>query len=294
MTMNSTDDPTSLKEGECRLLENVVRDTGVLMVRKGMTRFETPLPQTERLIGWYKVDEGSGTTLYNSATPLDPTDKLPDLTVTAASYFWTHLPGFGSGGGSSLPGAGAYYNATPFYQTTINDSIGCFWRIDGLESNKYPFLFGMAINDQFNLETELSIGTYTTGARVDVNCFMNGENHGGFDGVAPALMYSTCVNRWMFTFSITEGGVWKTKTVLNDGTLLTGARTIAIGIQTPRDVRWIRLFYGWNASNAAYQYLFGQVSDAMYWNTVQLTLPEWAATYDYCRGRYGMATRSGW
>jgi hypothetical protein len=43
MTMNSTDDPTSLKEGECQLLENVVRDTGVLMVRKGMTKFEMRL-----------------------------------------------------------------------------------------------------------------------------------------------------------------------------------------------------------------------------------------------------------
>jgi len=39
MTMNSTDDPTSLKEGEAQLLENIVRDTGVLMVRKGMTKY---------------------------------------------------------------------------------------------------------------------------------------------------------------------------------------------------------------------------------------------------------------
>ena len=40
MTMNSSDDPTALKEGEAQLLENIVKDTGVLMVRKGMTKVE--------------------------------------------------------------------------------------------------------------------------------------------------------------------------------------------------------------------------------------------------------------
>ena len=39
MTMNSTDDPTALKEGEAQLLQNIERDIGVLRVRKGMTKF---------------------------------------------------------------------------------------------------------------------------------------------------------------------------------------------------------------------------------------------------------------
>jgi hypothetical protein len=37
--MNSTDDPTALKEGEAQLLQNIEKDIGVLRVRKGMTKY---------------------------------------------------------------------------------------------------------------------------------------------------------------------------------------------------------------------------------------------------------------
>ena len=46
------------------------------------------------MIGWYKVDEGSGTILYNSAPA--SASKLPDLNiVTPGSNFWGLYSGFG-------------------------------------------------------------------------------------------------------------------------------------------------------------------------------------------------------
>jgi hypothetical protein len=252
------------------------------------------------LIGWYKVDEGSGTTLFNSANPTDPADKLPDLTLTAVDLddFWGRLSGFGSGfENGDYPAVGtraSYYNATSFYTSTVNDSIACFWRIDGWNSNHYPQLFHLTDGDKFYQRCDLYLSVYGPLSRIDLNCYLNGESHGAFTGSAPTLTYPTDKERWMFTFSITEDGLWKVMTVRDTGILSTGAQTNSIGTQVGRNITWVRLFYGYNSANAEYFHFQGQIADAMYWTQKQLTISEYAQVYDLLRSRYGMAARNGW
>jgi hypothetical protein len=94
VTMNVTDDSTSLKEGEAQLLENIVRDNGTLTVREGMIKvnslsalnavpsgFGTFKPLDSSTMNYATVESG---TMYSGATfPLS--SVLTGMTVNAAT-----------------------------------------------------------------------------------------------------------------------------------------------------------------------------------------------------------------
>lgn len=94
------------------------------------------LPQAANLIGWYKVDEGAGGTLINSAPP--SIHKFPDLNTTIpGAGFWTTHAGFGYWDGATTVVNNGFVNTGPL---TGNITVMLFGR------NERP-----ACNDVYNM-----------------------------------------------------------------------------------------------------------------------------------------------
>lgn len=76
------------------------------------------MPQSANLIGWYKVDEGSGSIVFNYAPP--GPNRFPDLNVvTPGSGFWSTHSGFGYWDGLSTAVNRSFINTDPFVGNLI-------------------------------------------------------------------------------------------------------------------------------------------------------------------------------
>jgi len=240
-------------------------------------------PKEGYLIGWYKVNEGSGLIVANSATDGSSGGGLfPDLDVKNNNAdFWTAKTGFGS---TSLTTPS---NKVSFAIGNPNRNLG------SVASNTHSFgIFlykhGTAL-EFYLLSTKLlndSSGDY--GWRISINNYFSGKArfvwgdtiYGDFD---PAAL----TNAWSFWFiSLPYGYVVK-----SDGTLI----TVSIGNKGSTRFHYIQTGIGYDGyGDQGYYAAKGSYGDWIIYNNTNITLAEWAAWYDQLRSRYGMAARSGW
>jgi len=250
-------------------------------------------PLGSYLIGWYRFDEGSGSTVYNRATNGSlGGGLLPNLNVVQNdNVFWTFLSGFGStrdivfGAGDGL---------VDFAWAKPNRTIGganksCFGMFVRPKSSNYPSgSGGMVMRTQ---DSYLESGV--------VGYHISNENEGG----SSSLDFATNVidwspgtselrGRWHFHFVNNNGQWWIVKP---EGDRVLGMSGISM-VQTI-NFQWI--FVGVRHSDSTTPtkgYYPGGVSygDWLIYNQTALTDSQWAEIYDNLRSRYGMAVRSGW
>lgn len=255
-----------------------------------------PLPYVGDLVGWYKLNEGSGTIVHNSASPtVTPAQKCPDLTVdTNPTYFWDQKPGFGSSGIAGN-GARARWIGDPSSYTIHGGSVSCFVWINGYSTNNYPswWNFENVIIDEANTRLCEQNGT------PSVMSFGGYRGGGQFGYSTDQFSYATDKQRWIFVFEYydpipDEFGHHGTKGLVRDnGTLVVGNHKVnwAYNLYTYKQVRIFRYY---DSANVVLGYFNGSLGDIMIWRNRALLLSDFVEWYDSLRSRYGMAARSGW
>ncbi len=242
------------------------------------------IPFIGDLVAWYKINEGAGVTVANSANPtVVPTQKWPDLSVIGdAAYFWNHLPGFGSSVGASYC---EYANVASVLALTVNDSFCFFARREGtLGCCAYPFSFG----------TSVSVGDPSA---IDSNAEWDGTVRvslrvGGSAGSRINELGAGYLSRWAFIFIVNTSPTTKIRYIIDNGTKVSEA---VIGDTTAiANFKRIRLFQDWDGSVPINSYFWGNQGDFMFWYNRKLAESDYAQIYDILRSRYGMAPRSGW
>ncbi len=242
------------------------------------------IPFTGDLVAWYKINEGVGVIVANSANPtVVPTQKWPDLSIIGdAAYFWNHLPGFGSSIGTSYC---EYANVASVLAQTVNDSFCLFVRKEGT-IQAYPFNFGTSvfIGDPSAI---LSNAQWSVAGSRTVSLRIGGSaaSHTGDLGVS-------FLNKWAFIFILNDGTQTRIRYIRDDGTRVTET---AIGDTAAiPNFKRIRLFMDWDGIIGVNAYFYGNQADFMFWYNKKLAESDYAQVYDILRSRYGMAPRSGW
>jgi len=245
---------------------------------------------TTELIGWYKIDEGEGDILYNSASP-QYNSKLSDLTITTDLVaFWTTLLGFGTAGRAS------WVSDTPI--NIIEPlQMGLFSRItDWPMVYSQRHAFGVSAYTTGWTSTGLLGGYYYPDNLVDFGYFQAGGGSGGAS--TGYISKSDVFNRWNFHFIGYDPAINERRyyVVKDDGTLHIGAPG-AHTLNQYVGIKRILLFSGstpWNGSD-----FVGQIGDVIVYtdqfdSDYLITLADWGNWYDTLRDRYGMDEKSGW
>jgi len=227
------------------------------------------------LIGWYRINEGSGSTLVNSAPA--SSDKLPNLTISGnLSTFWGTLSGFGSNPSGGTNNASATFSGMTF---TNYIGVGYFrrpyfgggfqrWDIVGVWDSTSGGDVGLvgdlwSTTPPINFDDEITLKTFIS-SQIDEN-------------------QSTYASHWGFTFLPSSDN--KARTYLHDSTFLTASDAIPNTLAYNQNI--IKVFY------KNYWY-YGQIGDVMIYRNCQRTVNDWADIYDHLYSRYGMPARSGW
>jgi len=249
-------------------------------------------PKQQCLVGWYKFNEGSGSTVINYAP--DSSGKLPNLTVyNVSGYFWS-VPGFGyvrnyasnatpvkefayaqlsstkTFGGSAYGGA-AY---ALFYKrnTGATDNTGGLATLYELNSDA-PLTGTEFDNDQ-------SLGSY----RIDF---------GWLGGTATTSYGFYGFNRWMFMFYTLSAPTYHLKVAKDDGTLANETGGSAANWAGSVNLNWIHVGVRHNVGGGDGYYAgMGTFGDLVIYNGCTLTQSEWGQWYDHLRTRYGMSART--
>lgn len=255
-------------------------------------------PYSEQLVSWYKLNDGSGAVVKNWADPTDPAQKWPNLDIIGDPvYFWDHFKGFGSCGSLTNKRYCNWSNAASTCTLTGTDSWGIFFRIEG-KNDTYPSFFsgrtittGSMAPDSFDTQGAIY------GSGLDYSLGMGWLGGTNASTGRYKLYYNDQISRWLFYFiyEVDVGGTFRPKmgVVYDDGTLLDTSGDEG-WYSTARALKWVRLFMTYNITWGWDMYIYGQLSDAMFWRNKKLVLSDWADIYDNLRGRYGMAARSGW
>ena len=254
---------------------------------KYRSRGHSPLiwspPHVGDLVGWYKVDEGSGSIVHNSANPVNqPNQKWPDLTIQInPTGFWNTKPGYGS----SFPGGRSYAeyrNAGSSLTSTAIDSWALFLFRVGFDQG-YPISFGVASSISSTVTPKTYHEFYATDSEYHLD-----------DHVYSRMGSAISPNDWKFIFGINTGGTNNMKgyQVNSDGTLI--PFTFLGGGNGVSNYLRIRLLMDYSPGGTVDSYIYGSLADVMYYRNVSLTLGDWRDIYDTLHGRYLMASRSGW
>jgi len=239
-------------------------------------------PYFNDLVAFYKVNEGSGTTVANSASPTDLAKKWPDLTVYGnLDYFWNTLSGFGTGASTVY----CYTDNGSAIGFGPKASIGGFKRYRS-QSGTYTISM-VAATSGTATNHNMSDDLYGGASRVDYGLRINNS------GVAKTynqFLYATQLNKWVFVFSIVDlpNNKLYIHVVRDDGVRIIGTTTGSY-TEVTYSPRYFKLFrfdatYYWN----------GQIGDFVAYHNRYLTEADFAIIYDKLRTRYGMAARSGW
>jgi len=250
------------------------------------------------LVAWYKIDEGEGLTVHNSADPY-PATKWPDMTIEGAldppGTFWTHLPGFGScdhGGGA----IGEQWCRWVWEESTceignLAASMGCFCRLEGFFGAYYAYPAFFTSEDSVNWAVESRLMEINLAAQIlDIGGYHGGTALGHITPYQWTL--NERKNKWQFIFILCVDGVTTINAIKEDGTRIIGNGVGGLGANNT--VKQFRAFRTYKAASFSYPSMWGQVSDIIIYADKILTLEDWAAWYDRLRERYGMAARSGW
>lgn len=95
------------------------------------------IPHGANLVGWYKVNEGSGSTVYNYA-PLSA-ERLPNLPLINFGNFWTLMSGFGSANAVNKNYC-LWVDAASTLSTSALGCRGSFLYVTGADF-PYPMIF---------------------------------------------------------------------------------------------------------------------------------------------------------
>ena len=239
------------------------------------------IPKNAYLIGWYKVDEGSGLVLNNSANDgSSGGGLLGDMTVVDGDGdFWTNLAVFGST--AAITGdSHAFLNPAPtrtiggtangraclgiFHKRTLNNTTG-----------------GRLLNMR---QTDATIDVQIAVHNPDANDITWAPIAGTNTVIDEGYDY----NEWNFFFLDDTEFFHR---VNPDGTL-TDSLTSNGEMATARTIGFIDL--GWSGGGGGSDGCGGAYGDLIIYNFNVLTQAEWASWYDRLRTRYGMAARSGW
>jgi len=258
------------------------------------------IPSESDLVAWYKIDEGEGLVVANSANP-SPSTKWPDLTIEGQTSppgeFWTHLPGFGSNdflGGANGVGWCRWVKEDSTCKSGLTGaSFGCFCRLEGYFGAYYlyPAFFAAESSTAWATESRL----------MEINLNAQNLTIGGYHnttGIGHITPYQWTLaerkNKWQFIFVLTSGTNYQLIAIKEDGTKLVGNDIGGVFTGGNNIVKQFRAFVKYTAGDAKSPTLWGQVSDIIIYVDKNLTLEDWAVWYDRLRERYGMAARSGW
>ena len=259
------------------------------MVYRSYMVYNDLIPYAGYLWAWYKIDEGSGYTLRNSAVVAD---KAPDLTVYGnLTTFWTTLAGFGYGNGTNI--YANYESTIPFHTRDGYEAGACFSRVTGNTAGASGLL-----------DASSSLVSTTSG-----DCYILYGYYGGppsalfivADGVVDYSGYipqASYLNRWVFTFmtAVKNNGTYtmETQVCLDDGTLFTPSASTTSTLFTTRQIKRLSVFRGYWSGSGGWTYFMGEIGDVLWYVNKDMTLTEWGVWYDNLRSRYGMAARVGW
>ncbi len=241
------------------------------------------------LIGWYKFNEGGGTTVANFATEGSlGGGLLPNLTVTNTDgNFWTAYSGFGStyDCGAADTYALANMGSTRTYGGTADGGFtaGIFHRrFTGANAGGTLCVLSdnLILNFANSLEFEDS-GNYSND--IDWSPIIR---YGDPANVSRfyATPFPTANLVWMFLFIDSTG---KLNCVKADGTKIIADETL--NVASSISIQYIQAGC-WGTGNG----IRGSYADWIIYNNKVLTTAGWAAWYDQLRSRYGMAARNGW
>jgi len=236
-------------------------------------------PGGDCLIGWYRIDEGAGSTLKNSAPA--SSYKLPDLTISGnLSTFWQTLPGFGSNPSGGTNYASASFSSMDF---TTNTGFGYFRR---------PYFGGLF--ERWDVVTVCNDANCTPGnssialtgdlwGNPDYDLFRDETCRGTFVSFQSWVSKTTYKEHWAFTFHPSSDN--KGRTYFHDSTFNTGEQIFDVA---GLNQNLIKIFI------QAYYPFYGQIGDVMIYRNCQRTVNDWADIYDHLHSRYGMPPRTGW
>lgn len=234
---------------------------------------------TEGLIGWYKVNEGSGIVVANSSTHVN---KLPDLAVVDASTFWGTASGFGySAIGNTT--SYAHVSLSPNVVFDYDSCIGMFFKkINNDWGAGCPIRIYDPVSEWTGWYWKKGLGdSYQWNIGFDPGGTGNGPYIDGWD-----------VWRFLFTYRYYyEGNPYNGLGVVDENGVLT--------VSGPQgnfnaDVSKIYLGFAQFDGDDRQYGSAGASGDIIIYNNKILVLSEWAVWYDKLRSRYGMPARNGW
>jgi hypothetical protein len=236
------------------------------------------MPSGGLLTAWYRLNEGSGSTVYNYAPA--SAQKLPDLPVINFGNFWTLRPGFGSAN-SANKNYCRWINAASVLTTSTIGYRGSFIFITGADF-PYPTIFNHN-NSTADTAGASNYISYDTGI---LNISIQ------FNGTSSVLVLSAPQNgHWWFIFNARSGTKFRTYAVKDTGVLITGGET---GTWTDQQIKQVRFFRYYDSANTRYNHFYGSAGDTFQYRGVTLFLSDWRIIYETFRSRYGMAAPSGW
>jgi hypothetical protein len=240
------------------------------------------IPSGGFLTAWYRLNEGSGSTVFNYAPA--SAQKLPDLDVVDFGNFWTLMSGFGSANAVNKNYC-IWEDAASVLNTTTTACRGMFFYFTGTDH-----LHPLPYNNGTCLTEPCDSGDYVSVSQAAP--FNSGVSIGG-GGENTAS--TSPRNQWWFVFSVkgTANNKFKTHVVRNDGVLfITGApeRTII----TNTAIRRVRFFRYFDSVNGFFTHFYGSAGDTFQYRGANLVLSDWRIIYETFRSRYGMAAPSGW
>lgn len=284
-------DGERVNEGNFQVLKNM--RYGELSPKSiaGMTKINSTsvihndTPQVNYLVGWYPIDEGSGTTINNDA-PAANANRWPDLSLNGSvTTFWSTLAGFGT-----FPGAD---NSQTCYGENLAGvtvtGTGCsaaFCRITTHNAYKFVLSSSTAYGDV----GEVNEHFWT---KLVDNEVIGIQRTAGNSQASISPLDHLLTNTWAFVFHFNSGGFPYAGVALPDGTLSIGAAGTSFGT-TSQAHKYFLIGYGYDSANVTWRYWAGQIADVICYEGVTLTQDEWAQWYDSLRSRYSMSARSGW
>jgi hypothetical protein len=246
-------------------------------------------PKQECLVGWYKFNEGSGSTVINYAP--DSSGKLPNLTVyNVSGAFWS-VPGFGYTANypSRINHKEFAYAQLSSTKTFGGDFYGgatyaIFYKRNSLATNTFGTIVSLY---EINNDDPLHGTEYAVRQAEPWNNFLVGLGWLGHEWDTDWILPK---EHWMFLFYSASGFYYYFKVAKDDGTLISSP--YGIDGRGYINLNWIhvgvRHHYAGDGSYGA----MGTFGDLVIYNGCTLTQSEWGQWYDHLRTRYGMPART--